>query len=336
MHLSCSSCCNDFKIALHSRRKRSCFCLGMANTIHAYLRQVLSSHAPRNLCGDRRASVALVLRGCGPLFSETSEASALTTASQSSWLELLFIQRAARDDDPWSGHIAFPGGRRCSEDADDMATAIRETREELSIALDDTSQYAALGALHQHPVTKNGTEEQGGVLCAYVFFQLQSVTPYQPVPDEREVAAALWVPLHRLERTNATRSVCICPVPTDKLSAFGRRIPKGLFYALGMANVRLPAVDVYATATEVIYAAGDAALEVPTNVLWGMTLRTVGDLVEAFGGERVDRPRFVFDHPLWSALGHFIFSARKLFQRIMFWRKPKRKLLLISHPKSVV
>jgi len=49
--------------------------------------------------------------------------------------ELLFIERARREGDPWSGHMAFPGGRRDPTDPDIAATAARETREEVGLAL---------------------------------------------------------------------------------------------------------------------------------------------------------------------------------------------------------
>ena len=37
-------------------------------------------------------------------------------------LELLFIRRSEREGDPWSGHVAFPGGRRSADDPDLPAT----------------------------------------------------------------------------------------------------------------------------------------------------------------------------------------------------------------------
>jgi 8-oxo-dGTP pyrophosphatase MutT (NUDIX family) len=50
--------------------------------------------------------------------------------------EILFIKRAERASDPWSGHIAFPGGRYEPSDPDLRATAVRETREEIGLDLD--------------------------------------------------------------------------------------------------------------------------------------------------------------------------------------------------------
>jgi 8-oxo-dGTP pyrophosphatase MutT (NUDIX family) len=48
---------------------------------------------------------------------------------------VLLIRRADRPDDPWSGHMALPGGRHEAEDSDLATTAIRETLEEVGLKL---------------------------------------------------------------------------------------------------------------------------------------------------------------------------------------------------------
>lgn len=51
-------------------------------------------------------------------------------------IEILFIQRASHDLDPWSGHIAFPGGKM-EEGEMPCEAACRETLEEIGIDLAD-------------------------------------------------------------------------------------------------------------------------------------------------------------------------------------------------------
>lgn len=63
-------------------------------------------------------------------------------------IEVLFIHRAVRVGDTWSGQIAFPGGRREPTDVDLRATAVRETLEEVGVDLASAEQLGVLDDLH--------------------------------------------------------------------------------------------------------------------------------------------------------------------------------------------
>lgn len=49
--------------------------------------------------------------------------------------EILLIRRAEAEGDPWSGHMALPGGRKDPDDEDLLQTAMRETLEETGLDL---------------------------------------------------------------------------------------------------------------------------------------------------------------------------------------------------------
>lgn len=119
-------------------------------------------------------------------------------------LELLLIERTHRSDDPWAGHVALPGGRRDPEDPDLLTTALRETREEVGVALDPATRV--LGELDE--VQPGSRRLPPLVITPFVAV----AEPDQPLePDPVEVAAALWVPLAAL-RDEAAASEVVMPV----------------------------------------------------------------------------------------------------------------------------
>jgi 8-oxo-dGTP pyrophosphatase MutT (NUDIX family) len=111
---------------------------------------------------------------------------------------LLLIQRAERPGDPWSGHMALPGGRQDPAEPDLVTTAIRETAEEVGLTL--------------RPVELVGTLDD--VVPRTPSLPPIAVRPYVFALDGRpslrlntEVAAAQWVPLDLLLHPDNHHSV---------------------------------------------------------------------------------------------------------------------------------
>ena len=133
----------------------------------ARLPTALDGTSPRLHEADRRAAVAVVARdgdGGG---------------------ELLFIRRAEHPLDPWSGHMAFPGGMVDPGDADPLAAARRETREELGLDLD--ADAALLGRLSDvKPLSLRAS-----LAISPFVFALRGAPALLP---NDEVQEALWIP----------------------------------------------------------------------------------------------------------------------------------------------
>lgn len=124
---------------------------------------------------ERRAAVAAILR---PTARET---------------EVLLIRRAERDGDPWSGHMAFPGGHQDPEDGDLYQTALRETFEEVGL---DLREHEHLGQLELVPATLRGRHV--GISIAPHVFALGAPAPV--LRPNSEVAEIVWAELGPMAR----------------------------------------------------------------------------------------------------------------------------------------
>lgn len=147
-------------------------------------------------------------------------------------VEALFIKRAERQGDPWSGHVAFPGGKREPGDASLLETAVRETEEEVGLRLDPRSFVARLFDVRARI---------NGYKVAHFVFRLDDRAA--TLSMSAEVAAVLWVPLASLAVADSE--------------------PGGASPGRAFPSVKL----------------GD-------YVLWGMTYRMVGHLLDAVGPRR--------------------------------------------------
>jgi 8-oxo-dGTP pyrophosphatase MutT (NUDIX family) len=123
-------------------------------------------HPPRN--ATRRAAVALILRedSCGP--------------------EVLFIQRARHDGDPWSGDLGFPGGKVEPGDSSARAAAERETCEEIGLNLADGRYLGRLDDL------------LGDHLPVLVSCFVYAIGHCPPLSPSHEVTRTFWFPLVEL------------------------------------------------------------------------------------------------------------------------------------------
>ena len=101
-------------------------------------------------------------------------------------LEILFIQRATHNLDPWSGHIAFPGGK-LEEGEIPCQAACRETLEEIGI---DLIEGAYLGRLSDII----GANLPVRVSCCLFAVDKSSVRPTL----NEEVRSLFWVALSDL------------------------------------------------------------------------------------------------------------------------------------------
>jgi 8-oxo-dGTP pyrophosphatase MutT (NUDIX family) len=137
------------------------------------IRRALDAHAPVELPGAdaRRAAVAMVL------------------ADQATGPSVLFIERASRAGDPWSGHMAFPGGRIEPGDAHPREAAERETHEEVGLALRDAPCIGRLDDKQGNPRTHPAL-----LISAFVYALPEPVV----LAPNHEVREAFWFPLREL------------------------------------------------------------------------------------------------------------------------------------------
>jgi 8-oxo-dGTP pyrophosphatase MutT (NUDIX family) len=179
-------------------------------------------------------------RTAGPgLAEDTLEAAVALVVHQPSPerpAELLFIERARRTGDPWSGHMAFPGGRNDPADADLEETARRETYEEVGLALG-----APLGRLDDfaglRPVPLHTGHAHAGAAARHlrVGAFVYAVPARPSLVLNEEVESTIWVPLDWIAaKASASESLIGAGDTVRQVPGFryGHRLVWGLTYRI--------------------------------------------------------------------------------------------------------
>ena len=156
-----------------------------------------------------------------PLGEHTREAAvAVILREQPDDVDILFIQRAEKRGDPWSGHMAFPGGHCEPTDPDNRTAAERETLEEIGL---DLSGAAYLGPLDQQRAMPRG-RFLDMIIEPHVW-----VLDHDPIfTPNFEVQEVVWTALSPLARNllHATETRPMAGTPT---TFNGYRLERGHF-----------------------------------------------------------------------------------------------------------
>ena len=140
-------------------------------------------------------------------------------------LQIFLVKRSPRQADPWSGHMAFPGGRRNPFDTNLKDTVMRETLEETKINLE---KCRLLGTLS--PINSEFTPRMR--VLPFVFVCEES----QEIELNYELSSYYWIPLDKLKD-----STCNIQIGNRNMPAYiiGNEAVWGLTYRMLEAFNRL-------------------------------------------------------------------------------------------------
>ena len=121
-------------------------------------------------------------------------------------LELLLVKRAEVPGDPWSGDMAFPGGKQIPQDRDIMHTVVREVREETNI---DLEANLFLGKME---IVFSTVRPDYSVL-PLVFLQETEAD----IKINEELTSYLWAPFNKLEGSRDRTMIKNLTVPVFRV-----------------------------------------------------------------------------------------------------------------------
>ena len=129
---------------------------------------------------------------------------ALVLKLENADISVLFVKRVENPADPWSGQVAFPGGKRDAEDLNLKQTVIRETFEETNINLREGCRF--LGVL---AVLRSEPRPDMKILPFVVLLEREPSIRL----NEKELQGFVWIPLEKIVRGQGSVKFSFGEVP---------------------------------------------------------------------------------------------------------------------------
>jgi 8-oxo-dGTP pyrophosphatase MutT (NUDIX family) len=151
-----------------------------------------------------------ITQGKESLLPKAAVAIILNPDKLSRELLMLFVKRKSRDSDPWSGHMAFPGGRFTDSDTSLLETAIREVREEINVDLREMSFLGTLDEIVARTMPIRVTP-----------FVFQAKDVFRIVVSPEEIDTFTWIPLSFFrDRKNMATYTIVGSGQNDKVPSY--------------------------------------------------------------------------------------------------------------------
>ena len=215
-----------------------------------------------------------------------SRLEASTMETLPSDLQLLFVKRADIIGDRWSGAVAFPGGRRDPDDANDMDTVFRESYEILGIPLSSSRDFIYLGRLRDYQLQSRMITTRPMIQSRFVFLHIGDVTPSVKVADH-EVHSVQWLPITEITAEKVHRSWVMHGVQS--------------FIRASHPDWKTAAQDLLGN-TQLFFPSVGLASSSLWRV-WGLSLRSASEMLTiADGREECDWPRVTSDGAMLQLL----------------------------------
>ena len=156
---------------------------------------------------------------------------AIILAGDESNLKICLIKRADRMGDPWSGHIALPGGRISEFDGNAQSAAEREVSEEVGLRI---NAECLIGRLPDLPIRRHGAFT-GLTLSIFVYYAGPEPLAFSL---NHEVAQAFWIDFDYLQSED-NRTQLTAAYEGSELTFPAIRIGENLLWGLTLRALEL-------------------------------------------------------------------------------------------------